>query len=66
LQNLPTGAKVEVFNLNGKLISSKSLNQVNHGSDNFGVQTISVHTKGMYIVKISSVSIKQMLRVAVR
>jgi len=29
LQNLPQNAKVQVYNLNGKLISSKSFNQVN-------------------------------------
>jgi Leucine-rich repeat (LRR) protein len=62
LQNLPAGAKVEVFSLNGKLISGKSFNQANQGSD----MSISVQTKGMYIVKVSTGSATQTLRVSVR
>jgi len=52
LENLPTGAKVEVYNLQGKLIytSGKSLNRENLGSDNL---RIPVQTKGMYIIKVS-------------
>jgi hypothetical protein len=48
LQNLPSNAKVEVYGLNGKLVSSKSFNQVNQGSD-----IIPMQTKGVYIVKVS-------------
>jgi Leucine-rich repeat (LRR) protein len=62
LQNLPSGAKVEVFDLRGKLISGKSFNRGNRGSD----MSISVHAKGVYIVKVSSGSAKQVVRVAVR
>jgi len=58
LQNLPKNAKVQVYNLSGKLVSSKSLNQVNQGSD----MSFDVQTKGMYIVKVG----KQTLRVVVR
>jgi len=52
LENLPTGAKVEVYNLQGKLIytSGKSLNRENLGSDNL---RIPVQTKGVYIIKVS-------------
>jgi hypothetical protein len=56
LQNLPAGAKVEVFGLNGNLITTSHL----------GVQTIEVHAKGMYIVKVSSGSEKKTVKVAVR
>jgi len=59
LENVPAGAKVGVYNAQGKLISSKSFNQVNQGSDNM---RIPVQTKGIYIVKIGN----QTLRVAVR
>jgi hypothetical protein len=59
LQNLPTNAKVEVYNLHNKLISSKSLNQVNQGSGNL---KILVQTKGIYIVKVNT----QAFHVAVR
>jgi len=60
LSNLPQGAKVEVYNIQGKLVftSGKSSNLENRGSDNLriGVQT------GVYIVKINS----QTLRIAVK
>ncbi|MDR0516359.1 MAG: InlB B-repeat-containing protein [Fibromonadaceae bacterium] len=50
LQNLPQNAKVEVYNLNGKRIySAHPENPIIGG---IGVQTIAVHTKGMYIVKV--------------
>jgi hypothetical protein len=62
LQNLPQNAKVEVYGLNGKLISGKSLNPVNRGSD----MSISVQTKGMYIVKVSSSNEIKMVKAAVR
>jgi len=60
LSNLPQGAKVEVYSIQGKLIftSGKSLNRENRGSD----LVIGVQTKGMYIVKVGT----QTLRVAVR
>jgi hypothetical protein len=58
LQNLPTGAKVEVFGLSGKLVYS---NRENRGSD----MSISVK-KGMYIVKVSSGSEMKTVKVAVR
>jgi hypothetical protein len=66
LQNLPSNAKVEVFGLNGKLITtSHSPLATSH----LGVQTIDVHTKGVYIVKVTSKGVSNMpnvLRVAVR
>jgi hypothetical protein len=58
LGNLPVGAKVEVYNLRGKLISSRALNQVNQGSD----MSISVQTKGVYIVKAGT----EKFRIAVK
>ena len=59
LENLPANAKVQVYSLSGKLISSKSFNQVNHGSDSM---RIPVQTKGIYFVKAGN----QILRVPVR
>jgi len=59
LENLPANAKVQVYNLRGDLISSKSFNQVNHGSDSM---RIPVQTKGIYFVKTGN----QILRVPVR
>jgi hypothetical protein len=59
LKNLPSNAKVQVFDLKGKLISSKSFNPVNHGSDNL---QIPVHAKGVYIIKAG----KQTFRIAMR
>jgi hypothetical protein len=50
LQNLPSGAKVEVFGLNGKLVYS---NRENPSIGGIGVQTIPMQTKGMYVVKVS-------------
>jgi uncharacterized repeat protein (TIGR02543 family) len=55
LQNMPSNAKVEVYNLNGKPIPGKSLNPANRGSD----ISISVQTKGIYIVKISGAGVSQ-------
>ena len=57
LQNLPPNAKVEVYNLQGK--------QVYSTTSHFPLATplkIEVQTKGMYIIKVNS----QTLRVAVR
>jgi hypothetical protein len=64
LQNLPMGAKIEVFGLNGKRVYSAHPENPLIGG--IGVQTIEVHAKGMYIVKVSSGSVKQVLRVAVK
>jgi len=60
LSNLPSNAKVEVYNLQGKLIftSGKSVNRENRGSD---ILAIEVQT-GMYIVKVGN----QTMRIAVR
>jgi hypothetical protein len=55
LGNLPVGAKIEVYGLNGKLISGKSYNR---DSD----MSIQVQAKGLYVVKVE----KQTLRVVVR
>jgi hypothetical protein len=52
LQNLPSGAKVEVYGLNGKRIYSA--HPVNPIIGGIGVQTIDVHAKGIYIVKIGN------------
>jgi PKD repeat protein len=60
LQNLPNNAKVEVFGLNGKLVYS------NRGNPSIGVQTISVQTKGIYIVKVSFGSEIKTLKVAIK
>lgn len=46
-ENLPRNAKVEVYNLQGKLISSNSFSQANHGQ-------ITVQAKGIYLAKIGS------------
>jgi uncharacterized repeat protein (TIGR02543 family) len=59
LQNLPQGAKVEAYNLQGKRIYFGN-------SDNSEMLRIPVQTKGMYIVKASSGSEKQILRIMVR
>jgi len=63
LQNLPNGAKVEIYNLQGKHIftSGESLNRANRGSDNLRIQ---VHI-GMYIIKVSLGSEVKILRVPV-
>jgi hypothetical protein len=61
LQNLPAGAKVEVFNLKGKLVYSNRENPLIGG--------IGVQTKGMYIVKVTSRGVSNtfnVLRVAVK
>jgi Leucine-rich repeat (LRR) protein len=63
LQNLPAGAKVEVYGLNGKLVYSNRVNPLIGGN---GVQTIAIQTKGMYIVKVSFGSEKKILRVTVK
>jgi hypothetical protein len=55
LENLPKNAKVEVYNLQGKLIYSAH-------PENPQILRIGVQTKGMYIVKIAN----QTLRVVVR
>ncbi|MCL2283858.1 MAG: T9SS type A sorting domain-containing protein, partial [Fibromonadales bacterium] len=54
LQNVPKDAKVQLYNLNGKLIYSAN-------SGNSQILKILVQTKGMYIVKAG----KQTLRIAV-
>jgi hypothetical protein len=64
LQNLPANAKVEIYGLNGKRIYSAHPENPLIGGN--GVQTISVHAKGMYIVKVSSGSEKKTVKVAVR
>jgi len=58
LQNLPENAEAQVYSLSGKLVSSKSFNQVNQGSD----MSVDVQAKGIYLVKVG----KQTLRVTVR
>jgi hypothetical protein len=63
LQNLPANAKVDMYNVQGKRVYS---NRANPSIGGNGVQAIDVQTKGMYIVKVSSGSTKQVLRVAVR
>jgi len=59
LENLPKNAKIDVYNLQGKQIYS-------HNSENSQILRISVQTKGMYIVKISSGSETKTLRMAVK
>jgi len=59
LSNLPQGATVEVYNLQGKLIYFGN-------SENSQILRIPVQTKGMYIAKVSSASETKMLRVSVR
>jgi hypothetical protein len=55
LENLPRNAKVDVYNLQGKLVSSKTFNQVNQGQ-------IAIQSKGIYLVRIG----KQAFRIAVK
>jgi len=55
LSNLPRGAKVDVYNVQGKQIYSTH-------SENSEILRIAVQTKGMYIVKVGT----QTMRVAVR
>ncbi|MDR0517022.1 MAG: T9SS type A sorting domain-containing protein [Fibromonadaceae bacterium] len=50
LQNLPANAKVDVYNVQGKRVYP---NRANPSIGGIGVQTIDVHAKGVYIVKIS-------------
>jgi len=61
LENLPKNAKIDVYNLQGKHIftSGKSLNRENLGSDNL---KIGVQTKGMYIVKVGTQTIRAIVR----
>ncbi|MDR0515698.1 MAG: MBG domain-containing protein [Fibromonadaceae bacterium] len=65
LQNLPANAKVEIYGLNGKLVYS---NRENPLIGAIGVQTIEVHAKGIYIVKIGRgvSNTPNVLRVAVK
>ena len=56
LENLPSKAKVEIFNLQGKLIYSAY-------PENLKILKIGVQTKRMYIVKISLGSEKMVLKV---
>jgi len=58
LENVPAGAKAEVYNIQGKRIYSAN-------PDNLLILKIGVQT-GMYIVRVSSGSEKQILRVPVR
>jgi hypothetical protein len=55
LENLPKNAKVEVYNLQGKLVYSAY-------PENPQILRIGVQTKGIYIVKAGT----QTMRVAVR
>jgi hypothetical protein len=67
LQNIPAGAKIEVFGLNGKLIttSHSPLPTSHRGSDNVDI-SIPVQTKGMYIVRVSlNMETRYVLRVSV-
>jgi uncharacterized repeat protein (TIGR02543 family) len=66
LQNLPANAKVDVYNVQGKRVYS---NRANPSIGGIGVQTIDVHAKGVYIVKVSrgvSNTPSNVFRVAVR
>jgi fibro-slime domain-containing protein len=56
LENLPTGAKIEVYNLQGKRIYSRN-------SENSQTLRIAVQTEGMYIIKLSLGSNKMVLKV---
>jgi hypothetical protein len=55
LSNLPQSAKVQIYNLQGKQIYSAN-------SENSSVLVIPVQTKGMYIVKIGSQTIRAVVR----
>jgi len=59
LENLPSNAKVQAYNLQDKQIYSAY-------PENPKILRIGVQTKGIYVVKISHGSEKQILRVAVR
>ena len=55
LENLPSNAKVEVYNLHGKQIYSAN-------SGNSQILRIAVQTKGMYIVKAGSQTVRVVVR----
>jgi hypothetical protein len=57
LTNVPLNTKVEVYNLQGKLIHRE-----NPKIGGIGVQTIEVQTKGIYLVKVGT----QTIRIAIR
>jgi hypothetical protein len=67
LQNIPSNAKIEVYNLQGKLIttSHSPLATSHRGSDKVDI-SISVQTKGVYIVRVSlNMGTRYVLRVPV-
>jgi hypothetical protein len=72
LANIPHNAKVEVYNLKGERAfqshpaSGTPLQRGTSNSENSQILKIQVQTKGVYIVKISYGSEKQILRVPVR
>jgi len=47
LENLPKNAKIEVYNLNGKLIYNSPLSTINS-------QLINVHAKGIYFIRVNT------------
>jgi len=55
LSNIPSNAKVEVYNLQGKRIYSAN-------SGNFQTMEIQVQAKGMYVVKVGSQAIRAVVR----
>jgi hypothetical protein len=62
LQNLPQGAKVEVYNLQGKQVYLGNFENSKNSENSGQIQV----AKGMYVVKISFGSEKQILHIAVR
>jgi Leucine-rich repeat (LRR) protein len=65
LQNLPSNAKVEVYNLQGKLVHNyqpTAVHQRNAKREGSSQLIINVQTKGMYVIKINN----QALRVVVK
>ncbi|MDR2581645.1 MAG: C10 family peptidase [Fibromonadaceae bacterium] len=62
LQNLPQGAKVKVYNLQGKRIYNSQLSTLNSQLLPHSQLIIKVQTKGVYIIKINN----QTLRIAVK
>jgi uncharacterized membrane protein YgcG len=53
LGNVPKGAKIDVYNLRGELISSKSFNKANQSSE-----FIEVQAKGIYFIKVNSQALR--------
>jgi hypothetical protein len=66
LENLPQNAKVEIYNLQGRLIYVRALRIVRALRATPQQECIEVQTKGIYIIKVTSASSSQILRIIVK